>query len=135
MIINKINKEFQTRSDMPNSNWLNDDNYYVIPDNSPLANKIMQYFPRYDFVLDEHDNILDIIQISKTEQELIQQEIESIDLELSNIDSKGVTRHMENIIDASNSYDALYESTKQLIERKRALRVERATLVAKLETN
>lgn len=134
MIVNKKNKGFQTRSDLPNTNWLGNE-WYLVPDNSTLANKIMQYFPRYDFVLDERDNIIDVIQISKTEQELTQEEIESIDLELSNIDSQGVTRHLENIIDASNSYDALYESTKQLIERKRELRIKRADLVAKLESN
>ena len=52
MIIHKIEKNFQTRSDMPNSNWLNDE-WYVVPDNSELANKIMQLYPRYDFVLNE----------------------------------------------------------------------------------
>ena len=66
MIVNKLNKSFQTRSDEPNSNWLNDDNYYVIPDGSELANKIMQYFPRFDFLLDENDNVVDVVEIPKT---------------------------------------------------------------------
>ena len=36
MIINKNTKKYQTRSDMPNTNWLNDD-WFVIADNSPIA--------------------------------------------------------------------------------------------------
>ena len=86
MIVNKLNKGFQTRSDMPNSNWLNNDNYYVIPDNSPLANKIMQYFPRFDFVLDENDNLIDVVEIPKTEEELKLERIEEILSELKALD-------------------------------------------------
>lgn len=131
MIVNKLNKSFQSRSDKPNINWLGED-WYLVPDNSNLALKIERLYPRFDFVVSDNGELIDVVEIQKTEQELIQEEIESIDLELSDIDAQGVTRHMENIIDATNSYDTLYESTKQLIERKKELRIKRAELITKL---
>ena len=54
-IVNINDKSFQTRSDMSNSNWLNKD-WVVVPDNSELANKIMQLFPRFDLVFDEYSS-------------------------------------------------------------------------------
>lgn len=134
MIINKINKGFQSRSDKPNSNWLNDDNYIVVPDNSSLANKVMQYFPRYDFVFDDKGDLIDVVEMPKTNAELTQEKIDEIDTELKQIDNEGVTRHLENQIEASNTYDVLYESTKQLIDRKNELRAEREQLVATLQS-
>lgn len=86
MIVNKKNKGFQTRSDLPNSNWLGNE-WYLVEDNSPLANKIMQYFPRYDFVLDENDNVVDVVQVPKTEEEVNREKIEEIKKQLSKLDS------------------------------------------------
>jgi hypothetical protein len=131
MIVNKLNKGFQTRSDMPNSNWLNDE-WYVIPDNSELANKIMQLYPRYDFVLNDNNELIDVVEIAKTETEIIQEQIDEIDNELTKIDSQGVTRHLENAIEACNVYDSLYEATKELINKKQQLRAQRAELVKKI---
>ena len=128
MIINKINKILQTRSDMPNTNWLNDD-WFVIADNSPLALKAQELFPHFDFVLNENGDLIDIIELAKTEEELKQEQIQQIDEELLNIDDQGVTRHLENIIEATNSYDTLYETTKALIDRKKELRLQRQTLL------
>lgn len=128
MIINKLNKSFQTRSDMPNTNWL-DDNWFVIADNSPLALKAQELFPYFDFILDDNGNLIDIIEISKTEEELKQEQIQQIDEELLYIDNQGVTRHLENIVEATNSYDTLYETTKQLIDRKNELRAQRKELL------
>lgn len=128
MIINKLNKSFQTRSDMPNTNWLNDD-WFVVADNSPLALKAQKLFPHFDLVLNENGDLIDIIELAKTEEELKQEQIQQIDEELLNIDNQGVTRHLENIIEATNSYDTLYETTKALIDRKKELRLQRQTLL------
>lgn len=131
MIINKITKAFQTRSDKPRTNWLGDD-WYLVPDNSLLADKIQILYPRFDFVLDENDNLIDVIEVQKSEEELIQEQIEEIDAELSSIDSQGVTRHLENQVEASGTYETLYEATKTLIDRKKELRVQRLDLINKL---
>ena len=131
MIVNKTNKGFQTRSDMPNFNWLGDE-WHIVPDHSELANKIMQLYPRYDFVLNDNGELVDVIEIAKTEVELIQEQINEIDRELKTIDSQGVTRHLENIIDANGTYDKLYETTKALIDKKNELRIQRADLLKKL---
>ena len=128
MIVNKITKAFQTRSDMPNSNWL-DSGYIVVPDNSELANKIMRFSPRFDLVLDENDEVIDVVEVPKTEEELNQEKIAEIDAELDAIDSQGVTRHLENQIEASGTYDTIYKSTRELIDRKNELREERKTLI------
>lgn len=53
------NKGFETRSDMPNSDWTGNA-LYVVPDGSELANKIMTNYPYYDFVTDEVGNLIDV---------------------------------------------------------------------------
>ena len=135
MIVNKINKGFQTRSDMPNTNWENDEEWYVVPDNSEWANKIMQLFPRYDLVLDEKEQIVDVIETPYTEKEIKQQEIEQVDIELEEIDkSTGLTRILEDIITHTGIYMLMYDSTKQIIERKKTLREKRSKLVREIES-
>jgi hypothetical protein len=131
MIINKIDKGFQTRSDLPKTNWLGDE-WYLVADNAPLAAKIITLYPRYDFVLDENDNLVDVVEIPKTDTELTQEKIDEIDAELAEIDSQGVTRHLENQIEASGTYATLYKSTKELIDRKNELRAEREKLKEEL---
>lgn len=131
MIINKIDKGFQTRSDLPKTNWLGDE-WYLVPDNTPLAAKIITLYPRYDFVLDENDNLVDVVEIPKTDTELTQEKIDEIDAELATIDSQGVTRHLENQVEASGTYATLYKSTKELIDRKNELRAEREKLKEEL---
>ena len=95
MIINKLNKSFQTRSDASNFNWLKSDEWVVVPDNSELANKIMQLFPRFELVLDENDNVVDVVEVPKTEEELNQERIEEIKSELEDFD-KIVDRQWED---------------------------------------
>ena len=55
--------------------------------------------------------------------------LQEIDEELVSIDSQGVTRHLENQIEASGTYDTIYKSTRELIDRKNELREERKTLI------
>ena len=128
MIINKLNKAFQTRSDMPNHNWLGKE-WHVVPDGSELANKIMKLFPRFDLVLDENDNIVDVVEAPKTEEEVNQERVAEIDKELAEIDNKGLTRVIEDIIDLTKISLLLPQTTKDLIARKKELREERAKLL------
>jgi hypothetical protein len=60
MIFKISTKEFQTMSSHPNDNWLNDHSYIVIPDESELANKIINIYPYFDCVLDKDGNLIDI---------------------------------------------------------------------------
>lgn len=70
--------------------------------------------------------------IPKTDAELAQKRIDKIDAELKQIDSEGVTRHLENQIEASGTYETLYKTTKELIDRKNELRAEREKLKEEL---
>ena len=70
--------------------------------------------------------------IPKTDTELAQKRIDEIDAELAQIDSEGVTRHLENQIEASGTYETLYKTTKELIDRKNELRAEREKLKEEL---
>lgn len=45
-------KGFETRSDMPNEDWTGNA-LYVVADGSELAQKIMQLYPYYEFVLED----------------------------------------------------------------------------------
>lgn len=63
MIINKKTKEIQTRCDKPNENWLNDnENFYLVYDDSELAQKIRNFYPFFVFVLDEQNNLVDVLE-------------------------------------------------------------------------
>ena len=132
MIVNKQTKSYQTRSDMPNSNWM-DENWYTIPDDSELYHKVLKLYPHFDFITNEDYEIIDIVEIAKTEEEKTNERIAEIYLELKRIDSEGVTRHLENQIEASGTYDVIYETTRKLIDQKKALREERKTLIQKGE--
>lgn len=85
MIVNKRSKEIQTRSDMPNSNWLND-NWYVVSDNTDLAHKIEILYPRFDFVLDENEELIDVVEIFKTQEEINEERAEEIKTQLEILD-------------------------------------------------
>lgn len=126
MIVNKKNKGFQTRNDLPNSNWLGNE-WYLVPDNSSLANKIMKYFPRYDFVLDENDNLIDVVEIPKTEEEINQERIEEIKAELKQLDNiiKRDTEQLYKDINITPSYQPMAET----INRKEELRKELQNLM------
>ncbi len=124
MLVNKFNKGFQTRDDMPNSNWLGDE-WYLVPDNSELANKIMQLFPRYDFVLDEEDNLIDVVEIPKTEEEINQERIEEIKIELEKLDAT-VDRQWEDYYKREGITPV--ERIATVIAKKEELREELKTL-------
>ncbi len=72
MIIDKNTKAFQTINTHPNSNWTSapDEELYIIDDASALAQRVMEYYPNFDFVLDADGNLTDVVQ---TEAEAITQ--------------------------------------------------------------
>lgn len=65
-------------------------------------------------------------------QETTEEKIKKIDNLLTDIDKQGVTRHLENQIEASGTYETIYESTRNLIDKKRELRLQREELMSKL---
>lgn len=85
MIINKNGKTYLTRSDKPNENWLNDDNYYVVDDNSELSKKIINNYPFINLVI-ENDFLVDV---EVNEQLKIKEEIkENIIIEIKKLKQK-----------------------------------------------
>lgn len=61
MLVHKINKSFMSRSDKSNENWLNDDDYFVIEDNSELYHKIIKYSGNGGFnLIINDDELIDI---------------------------------------------------------------------------
>lgn len=132
MIINKISKDLQTRSDMPNKNWLGND-WVVVPDGSELSQKAEKFFPRFDIVFDENNNVVDIVEVSKTELELKQDRLSEIDKELKAIDDTGMNRYLEDIIEHTGILGLMFSNTKKVIENKKVLREERKSLVKEVE--
>lgn len=66
MVINKKDKYYVERQDMPNENWI-DDEFYLVDSNSELAEKIKTNFPNFDFVLDDEGNLIDITPVDPPE--------------------------------------------------------------------
>ena len=58
MIVNKLNKCFQIRSDKPNSNWLGEE-WIIVDDGSELANKIIENYPYINLII-ENDILIDV---------------------------------------------------------------------------
>ena len=120
MLVNKYTKDFQTRSDLPNYNWL-DDNYYVVDDNSELAQKIQKLYPRFDFVLDDNGNLIDVVEVPKTQEEINKERTEEIKNELSELDNT-INRATEDLYTLTNTTP--YQKTADVIARKEELRQE-----------
>lgn len=57
------NKGFETRSDKPDEDWTGEA-LYVVPDGSELAEKIVQLYPYYEFVVQDGA----LIDVTETER-------------------------------------------------------------------
>jgi hypothetical protein len=119
MLVNKITKGFQIRSDVNNFNWLKSEEWFVVKDNSPLAQKILKLYPRYDFVLDENEELIDVIEIPKTQEEINEENILEIKKELEGLDQT-INRATEDLYELTGTTP--YKSTGDVIERKKELR-------------
>ena len=60
MILYK-DKRFVTRSDAPNTDFMGDADF-VVPDDSELAEKIIQLYPNFEFVFDDNGKPVDVIE-------------------------------------------------------------------------
>ena len=60
-------KGFQTRSDMPDTDWTGKSKY-IVPDGSELSNKIISLYPYYEFVIDENGSLIDVVETERPEQ-------------------------------------------------------------------
>lgn len=125
MLINKKDKDLQTRSDMPNYNWI-DDNWYLVEDDSPLAHKIEKMFPRFDFVLDEKGELIDVVEIPKTPKEINEERVEEIKIELETLDET-VDRQWEDYYIRENVTPV--DRIAIVINQKKELREELKTLI------
>lgn len=120
MVINKIDKSYQKRDDLPNTNWLGND-WYLVPDNTELADKIQKLYPKYNFVLDENDNLIDAIEIPKTEEEIKQERINEIHQELTVLDTT-INRATEDLYILTQTTP--YTTIQEVITKKEELRKE-----------
>lgn len=120
MVINKINKSLQSRPDLPNTNWLGND-WYVVDDFSPLAEKIRTLFPHFDFVLNENGELADVIEIPKTQEEINAERELEIRAELEALDNT-INRATEDLYTLTELTP--YKSTQDVINRKIELRDE-----------
>ncbi len=124
MIINKITKGWQTRSDMPSGNWAGE-GYYAVDDNSTIARKVQELYPRYDFVLSEEGKLVDVTKISKTQEELNEERKDEIKAELENFD-RTINRATEDLYTLANVTP--YEKVADVIQKKKELRTELQSL-------
>jgi len=119
MLISKTDKNYITRSDMPNSNWIGED-YYLLDDNSELARKIIEYYPRYELIT-SGDRITDVIYVEKTQEELDTERITEIHEELEKLD-KEISRGLEDLYELTGKTP--YQRLQYIIEIKQDLREE-----------
>ena len=62
MVIEKSTKFWETCSSFPNTNYTDipDEDAWVVPDDTELADKIKSLVRRWNPVLDEHGNLIDV---------------------------------------------------------------------------
>ena len=125
MIINKQDKSYQTRSDVSNFNWLKSDDWYVVDDNSELSQKIQKLYPRFDFVLDDNGELIDVVEVPKTQEEINEERVEEIKNELVILDDT-INRATEDLYTLTKTTP--YEKTAEVIQRKEELRQELKSL-------
>ena len=121
MIIDKNKINYQTRSDKPDSFWLNEserDNYFVIHDNSILAQKIRANYPDIEYVLDENENLIDVnIKTADKEKrqkkEEYNKQIAQLKMQLRNTDYQAL-KFAEGQITAAD-YEAIKHSVISVI--------------------
>ena len=121
MIVNKITKDYMTNSMFNKFNWLEDENWYVVEDGTKLAEKIMKLCPRFDFVLDDDGNLIDVVEIPKTQEEINSERAEEIKTELTELDTT-INRAIEDLYKLTNTTP--YQKTAEVIARKEELRQE-----------
>ena len=121
MIINKQDKSYQTRSDVSNFNWLKSDDWYVVDDNSELSQNIQKLYPRFDFVLDDNGELIDVVEVPKTQEEINKEKTEEIKNELVILDNT-INRATEDLYKLTNTTP--YQKTADVIARKEELRQE-----------
>lgn len=119
MLISKTDKNYITRSDMPNTNWTDED-YYVLDDNSELAKRIIEYYPRYELTT-SGDRITDVTYIEKTQEELDEERIAQIHKELEELDGI-ISRGLEDLYEMT--HNTPYPRLQEAIDRKVELRQE-----------
>ena len=60
MVVYK-DKHFKARSDHPDDDFVGNADY-VVPDGSEPAQKILDFYPNFDFVFDDDGNISDVVE-------------------------------------------------------------------------
>lgn len=92
MIIHKEKLFYTVHEDFPDTNWKGED-YYLLEDNSELAQKIIRFDPNYKIVI-ENGTIVDVIEdeIKKIAQNtmLLKQEIVELKQKLKDTDYKAI---------------------------------------------
>ena len=108
MIIHKEKLFYTVREEFPDTNWEGED-YYLLEDNSELAQKIIRFDPNYKIVI-ENGTIVDVIEdeIKKIAQNtmLLKQEIEILKQKLKDTDYKAIKYAEEQLSEEE------YASTK-----------------------
>ena len=66
------NKNYITRSDAPDTDFMGDADY-IVPDDSELAQKIIRLYPNFEFVIGDDGNISDVVETSEPINEVISQ--------------------------------------------------------------
>ena len=75
MLVGKQHKDYIIRPDKPSTNWaLETGEYYLVNEatkvGKALAEKIIQHAPYFDFVLDKHNQLVDIMPTERPEEAL-----------------------------------------------------------------
>ena len=120
MIINKKTKAIISCSNKPNKNWMGTE-WYLVEDYSVLSQKIEMLYPRFEFVLNDNGELIDVVEIPKTQEEKNADRVYEIKMKLNDLDET-INRATEDLYELTNIIP--YETVQKVIEEKKELREE-----------
>ena len=88
MIIYK-DKQFITNSDHPDEDWVGNADW-VVSDDSDIAEKIISFYPNFDFVFDDNGNLIDVAKIDEPIDNIISQKKSELSVECEKTIISGV---------------------------------------------
>ena len=78
MLVNKTDKTYIERLSAPNTNWLEDESYFLVDSTSELAEKVRKYSPNFNAITNEDGALADVTPRETPLAELIDKKVREL---------------------------------------------------------
>lgn len=78
MLVHKTEKTYIERLSAPNTNWLEDESYFLVDSTSELAEKVRKYSPNFNATINEDGTLTDVMPCATPVAELIDKKVREL---------------------------------------------------------